>query len=63
MSRRKMATQHAANPAAFDASDPVVLNGSLSGNRRNPFGSRFYCRFAELSQCVVHGGDQAGQLI
>jgi hypothetical protein len=58
-----MPAQHLPAPAAIQADDVIVLNGSADRNCGGSLDDGFCGRFAELTEGLMNGRDQRRQLI
>lgn len=63
MSGPKMTSEHAAGPAAFEASHLVVLNGSPDRHCWSSFDDGFGNRLTEVGERLMNGRDQRRELV
>jgi hypothetical protein len=53
-----MPAEHLPAPAAIQAHDMIVVNGSPDGNRRGSLDDGFCCGLAEATEGLINGRDQ-----
>jgi hypothetical protein len=63
MGGRHMPPKHLAFPAAVQADDVIVVNGSANRNRRGSLDDGFCRRFTESREGLMDGRNQGGELI
>jgi hypothetical protein len=56
-------SEHLPAPAAFEANDIIVVDGSADRHRWRPLDLDFGCRFSESGERLMDGGDQGRELI
>ena len=63
VSGREMPSEHQAAPAALQANDIIVMNGSTDRHRGCPLSLGFGCRFSELGNRLMDSRDQGRELV